>query len=298
MLIGLIIFGVFLIVILWTVVEQKQLVVTNYQVESDRLPEAFHNTSFVILSDLHNRCFGKNNERLIKKITGCSPEFILVAGDMIDKRKNCYPGDTYSLLEQLSQKYKIYYAYGNHEQRMDKLLTQNSSEIPEEIASTWVEYKIALLEHKVTLLDNTGVCIIKGGDKLRITGVSIAEKYFVHGKLKPMEEGYLTSLVGNKPEQDYQIMIAHNPAYFHEYVRWGADLIVSGHIHGGMVRLPLLGGLVSPQVRLFPKYSSGIHSENGQKMIVSRGLGSHSLMPRLFNIPEIVRVTLKNKEKM
>jgi predicted MPP superfamily phosphohydrolase len=110
-----------------------------------------------------------------------------------------------------------------------------------------------------------------------------------------MEKGYLASLIGDKPNKNFAILIAHNPVYFTEYTRWGADLTLSGHLHGGLVRLPFIGGVASPQIRLFPKYSAGNYTENGQQMIVSRGLGSHSLMPRIWNAPEIVSITLKHK---
>ncbi len=290
----LIIIGIILLIILWTAMEQKQLVITSYQAVSDRLPRAFHDTGFVVLADLHNVRFGKHNQRLLKRIESCSPEFIIIAGDMIQKRAICYPGDTFSLLEQLAKKHRIYYAYGNHEQTMEQQLSEQAQ--PDDIGGSWNEFKAALVKCGVSFLDNQSVWLQKGENRLRITGVSIGEQYFGHGKLRPMDTGYLTSLLGNKPESEYQILIAHNPSYFQDYCEWGADLILSGHLHGGMVRLPFLGGLVSPQVRLFPKYSAGFHKRQGHRMAVSRGLGSHSLMPRLFNTPEIVQIILKNSE--
>jgi predicted MPP superfamily phosphohydrolase len=141
MLIAIIIPGLILIMIVWILVERKQLVMTSYNAVSDKLPKAFHNTSFVVLADLHNSKFGKNNERLIRMIERCSPEFIIVAGDMISKRAKCYPGDTFSLLAQLAKKYKIYYAYGNHELRMEKQYPEYGGWNEDRVGSTWVEYK-------------------------------------------------------------------------------------------------------------------------------------------------------------
>lgn len=294
MLIAIIITGLFLIMLVWILVERKQLVITRYDVISDKLPKAFHNTGFVVLADLHNSKFGKNNERLIRRIESCSPEFIIVAGDMINKKRECYPSDAFSLLAQLAKKYKIYYAYGNHELRMEKQYSERGGQNVNCISSTWVECKKQLKRLGVVFLDNDTVFVEKGGDGIRISGVTIGEKFFEHGKLQPMGAGYLASLLGDKPEKEYQILIAHNPAYFLDYISWGGDIVLSGHVHGGLLRLPLIGGVISPQVRLFPKYSSGLHKENGQQMIVSRGLGSHSLMPRIFNPPEIVHVILKS----
>ncbi len=289
--IGHILLGLIIIILIWILIEQKLLVTTKYTVLSDKLPKAFHNTSFIVLSDLHNFRFGKDNKRLIKKIHELSPEFIIVAGDIINKQEACYPSNAYSLLNRLAVQYKIYYAYGNHEQWMKDLLEQSEQE---SITSTWVEYKKNLKNSGVIFLDNESILIQKDGSKLRITGVSIDEKYFVHRKMPVMEEGYLKSLIGKKPEEVYELLIAHSPVYFPNYTEWGADLTVSGHTHGGLVRLPGIGGVVSPQVLMFPKYDSGNYTEKGQHMIVSRGLGSHSMMPRMFNAPEIVNVTLKN----
>lgn len=288
---GQILLVLIIITVIWVIIEQKLLFTTNYTVTSDKLPKAFHNTRFVLLSDLHNARFGKDNERLIKKIHELSPDFIIVAGDMICKQTVCYPSNAYSLLKQLAVQYKIFYAYGNHEQWMKDLPKRNEEK---DLYSTWVEYDNALKKEGVMLLDNDSLLIQKAGCKLRITGVSIDEKYFVHGKLPEMEKGYLTSLIGKSKADAYELLIAHSPFYFQKYTEWGADLTLSGHLHGGLVRLPGIGGVISPQVTMFPKYDSGKYTEKGQHMIVSRGLGSHSMMPRMFNAPEIVTVTLKN----
>ena len=83
-------------------------------------------------------------------------------------------------------------------------------------------------------------------------------------------------------------MLAHHPAYFDAYASWGADLTLSGHLHGGMIRLPFVGGLVSPQMRLFPKYDKGLYTKKGKKLIVSAGLANHTVNIRINNPPELV----------
>lgn len=289
----------FIIIILWTAVEQKQLTTTKYSAASKRLPKEFDNIGFVVLADLHNYNFGKSNERLIKRIDALMPEFIIVAGDMINKGMACYPSNAYTLLSELAKKYKIYYAYGNHEQRWEKSLNEtveNANARPENPDPSWVVYKEKLSGMNVTFLDNESTFHTRNKVKIRITGVSIDKTFFERSRIPAMEEGYLNSLIGEKKGKEYQILIAHNPVYFEEYAKWGADLTISGHLHGGLVRLPGVGGVISPQVRLFPKYSAGNFTNNGQQqMVVSRGLGSHSAMPRMFNAPEIVYITLKNE---
>lgn len=87
-------------------------------------------------------------------------------------------------------------------------------------------------------------------------------------------------------------MIAHNPEYFEAYAGWGADLTVSGHVHGGVMRLPFLGGVISPRLTLFPKYDGGMFERNGRFMVVSRGLGTHTLPIRIFNPGELIMIEL------
>ncbi|HWT75169.1 MAG TPA: metallophosphoesterase [Mobilitalea sp.] len=290
---GYIVLGIIFIFVIWALIEQKQLVTTKYIVTSDKLPKVFDGIHFVVLADLHNYKFGDNNDRLVKRIEQLSPEFLIIAGDMINKRTSCYPSNAFSLLNQLSKKYKIFYAYGNHEQRMEEMLLENKELASQDIYTSWTEYKKILINQGVSFLDNKSTAYIKNKEKLIITGISIERKFFERNNFPAMEEDYLNTILGKRYEGKYQVLIAHNPMYFTNYAKWGADLTISGHLHGGMVRLPGVGGVISPQVKLFPKYNAGNFSENGQQMIVSRGLGSHSYMPRLFNAPEIVTVTLK-----
>lgn len=285
----------FIVLMLWSAIEQKLLTVTSYIVDSVRLDKIFDGTSFVVLADLHNMSFGKDNKKLAERIDKLSPDFILVAGDLIDKKAKAYPGNAYKLLEQLAAKYKIYYAYGNHEQKLE---LYKSGEWPlqkKQLYASWLEFKVRLQKLNVEFLDNSRSFFSKEDSKISIRGVSIAKDYFQKSKLPDMKKEYLASLLGNNKNDYFELLIAHNPVYFYEYAAWGADLIISGHLHGGMVRLPRIGGVVSPQVKFFPKYYAGNFTEKGQVMIVSRGLGTHSNMPRLFNVPEIVYITLKEK---
>ena len=105
--------------------------------------------------------------------------------------------------------------------------------------------------------------------------------------------GDITELLGRPAAEDAcTILLAHNPAYMDAYLEWGADLILSGHLHGGLVRVPGIGGIVTPQGFLFPKYSGEMTKEGDQTVIVSRGLGTHTLNIRLFNTPELISVQL------
>lgn len=290
---GYIIVLVILLLILWAMIEQELLVTTSYTVQSGKLPKEFDNTRFVVLADLHNITFGKNNRRLVGKIEQLSPEFIVIAGDIIDKNIPSYSSNAFKLLEQLAKRYKIFYAYGNHEQKLE---LYSSGEWPKEcqrLYDSWVLFKDRLKELQVEFLDNSDTVWRKNNSEIHITGVSIDKKFFERTNIPAMEEDYIPSLIGQCDTSQFQLLIAHNPVYFNDYAAWGADLTISGHLHGGLVRLPGVGGVISPQVKLFPKYHSGNYTRKGQLMVVSRGLGTHSHMPRLFNIPELILIELK-----
>lgn len=290
--------GVFIFLMFWSVLEQNFIGITHYHIETQKTVSNAFQSSFVVLSDLHNRRFGKKNERLLKKIDFFKPDAILIPGDIITKHKPCLPSNGYSLLKELVKKYPVYYAYGNHEQYFELLKNKEASQAGnkenEKLYTSWLRYKEELKKLGVILLNNESTSFSKNPN-IRITGITIDEKYFSRYKKTVMPKDEIKACVGISREESYQILLAHNPIYFKEYVDWGADLILSGHLHGGLVRLPFLGGLVSPQVTLFPKYDSGKFTNQNRDMIVSRGLGSHSGMPRLFNRPELIHITIRKE---
>ncbi len=288
---------IILLIVLWTFIERKLILTTKHTISSAKLPVSLNNTSFVLLADLHNCTFGKNNSRLIKRIKAMEPDFIIIAGDMVNKKEICYPSNAYVLMEQLAKSYKLYYAYGNHEQRLERIGKDASiqwTKEDKEYHSTWVEFKKRLEAAKVTFLDNESTIFTSNSSSLRITGLSLRPDYFEFNASKELPLKELNELVGESSKEHFQLLIAHNPVHFNAYASWGADLTLSGHLHGGMMRLPGIGGVISPQAKLFPKYDKGKHTEGDSHLIVSRGLGSHSIMPRLFNIPEIIYVKMKN----
>ncbi len=120
--------------------------------------------------------------------------------------------------------------------------------------------------------------------------------YFNKLKQPEMTTDYIQKLVGIPENKWYNILIAHNPVYFNFYTEWGADLILSGHLHGGIIRLPGLGGIISPQYKFMPKYDAGMFRENDKIMLVSRGLGLHTIKLRINNRPELMVVTLNNEK--
>jgi uncharacterized protein len=275
---------IILLFIIYLLFEDKNLEVTYYSIHSDKIPKAFRGTKVVVLADLHNNVFGRNNKKLMDEIHIINPHYILVAGDMVVSREPEKLSIPLHLLSELARDYPIYYGLGNHEQRM--VPGGNCYD------KKYDEYKDSLEKLGVIFLENNRALIKKDMDTICITGLMIDMDYFNKFKQPKMTTEYIQNLLGNPDKQCYNILIAHNPVYFKEYQEWGADLILSGHIHGGIIRLPGLGGVISPQYKFFPKYDAGRYEEKGKTLLVSRGLGLHTIKVRVANKPELMVFTL------
>ena len=266
--------------------DTHSFVVRNYELKSDKVKGNF---KFVFLSDLHGYVFGKNNEKLIAAIDEINPDAVICGGDMFtahakDGKIKYEPG--FDLVKNLARKYKVYYANGNHEYKV-KTFTK-------EYGNFYDRYRSRLSKEGVVFLENDSV---EFADKnIRITGLDLDLDYFRKVVKKRMESGLLERFVGDingKEKKRFQLLIAHNPQYFENYASWGADLTMSGHVHGGIVRLPILGGVISPSIALFPKYDGGLYRKGDKTMILGRGLGTHTIHVRFFNPGEVCTVNIK-----
>lgn len=270
--------------------ELKRFEITHYTLPMFHKEES-HNEKkalkkvcrFVFLADLHNNCFGKQNEQLLAAIEREAPDFVISAGDMLVAKPGVSMDTAIDFIKKLSQKYPIYYGNGNHEYRLRIY--------PERYGDMYERYKKVLDDCGIHHLENESMMLAIGGRNINICGLEINRRYYKRFKKTPMEPSYIADEVGRKPKE-YTILIAHNPAYFAQYAEWGADLTLAGHLHGGVIRLPRFGGVISPQIALFPKYSGGYYRINGKGMLVSRGLGQHSIPVRIFNRAELVVVDL------
>lgn len=276
---------IIIIFIIYVRFENKNLKISHYTVKSKKIPKEFDGTRFVVLADLHNNSFGKDNEILINKIKLINPDFIIIAGDMIVGSDNPDYTIAFSLLKKLSS-YPIYYGLGNHEQRI-----MAGGKKPDKYFD---EFKMQMEKLGVQFLINRCITISKNKEKITISGLLLDNKYFKKFKQVHMEADFMQNLVGISNNQCYNILIAHNPVYFKNYIDWGADLVLSGHLHGGIIRLPKLGGMISPQYKLFPTYDAGKFKEANKVMLVSRGLGTHTIKVRVFNPPELLVVKLEH----
>lgn len=268
-----------------TIRDCNRFVIKEYEVISEKLKR---DETFVLLSDLHSKSFGKQNEKLKAAIREIAPDKILIAGDMYTSAAEEDGKVAEELVTDLAGKYPVYYANGNHEQKM-KLRA-------DEWGSLYENYAQKIQKAGVRYLVNEKVNLPQ--ERMIICGTEIDRCYYAKLEKVPMEEKYMEKLLGKADTTQFQVLIAHNPDYFEAYAAWGADLVVAGHVHGGLMRLPILGGVISPTLRLFPKYDGGRFEKDGCVMILGRGLGSHTLPIRIFNPGELVVIRCRCRQKM
>ena len=258
--------------------------VSKYEVASSKVPKAFDGFKILQLSDLHNRRFNKNNKKIVKIIEKQKPDIIVMTGDMVSSNSAGF-SNFFSLVEELDGNYPIYYIFGNHEQRLS--VEKQASIIGK------------LREYGVKVLNNQQEFITKDDESIQIFGLKQELIYYTNylksKKTYSYETKDMENAIRKADGKKFNILLAHNPLYFDTYEKWGADLIFSGHVHGGIIQIPFVGGLLSPERKLFPKYSGGEYEIDDSKMVVSRGLGYTKINLRFFNNPEICVVELKSK---
>lgn len=262
--------------------DSNRFVTRTYEITSEKLIKPCR---LVLLADLHNKSFGKENDRLLDAIREIGPDAILTAGDMLTAERGADYEKALSLMERLADQYPVYYGIGNHEYRLGLY--------PQQYPGMYEGYLKGLRKAGIEPLINETAYLPSWN--IVVCGAQIDRSYYRHFRRTPMEPSYLRKLLGTPDGDKFQLLIAHNPVYFDVYADWGADLTVSGHVHGGIMRLPLVGGVLSPSLTLFPKYDGGIFRKGDSTMILSRGLSSHTIPIRIFNPGELVVIELRPK---
>ena len=261
--------------------------VTRYCVASRKLSGLKAPRKIIFLSDLHNYCYGRENEPLFRAGAKEKPDLILVGGDMLLRKDHSSYGHTVKLLSRLSKVCPVYHANGNHEQKM--------KEKPRKYKRSFRDYKECLLKAGIHFLENESVTLMWDEKKIRITGLEIPLRGYERWARNRIGRDDIEDKIGEAGE-DYEILLAHHPAHIPSYFDWGADLVLSGHYHGGVMRIPGIGGVIAPDFTLFPKYSGGCYKVGDGVAVVSKGLGVHSVPIRLFNPAEIVVLELKGED--
>lgn len=270
--------------------QNNSLQISKYQLVYKDLPESFDGYRIIQISDLHGKTFGAKNSTLVKKIKSMEPDIIFVTGDMMSSTKQD-GGAFLDFLELFDQLCPVYMCLGNHEQ-IAMIINGN-----DDMNQYYNAFINTIKDKGVVLLDNEHTTLGDGGDKINLSGLTLAlyqysrrdKDYYDENMF--LTQDYMLSTLG-EAKDGFNILLAHNPAYFDEYEAWGADLVLSGHVHGGIVQIPFKGGLLSPEHVFFPEYDAGLFELADSKMIINRGLGNSVINLRLFNRPEITFIEL------
>ena len=249
--------------------------ITDYDISTDKIKQ---NHKYVFLTDLHERSYGIDNELLYQAVVKQNPDAVLIGGDMyISLSKGEIPNEktlnkisrTTDFIIRLAKEFKVYYAYGNHEVKSFE-------------NSYFLNAMNMLKDAGVVFLDDESTSL---DDNISLSGLSIDRSLYLKFKNALMPDNYISSKLSARDDNKYNILLAHSPLFFKNYAEYGSDLCLCGHYHGEF--------LISPQFIPFPKYYAGLFKEKSTDMIVSRGIGSHTINIRILNKPEVVIINLR-----
>ncbi|QGY39155.1 metallophosphoesterase [Pseudodesulfovibrio cashew] len=244
----------------------EELTVTRQTIAVHTLPTLFSGFTICHLSDLHSREYGAGNRELLRIIDEHKPDLIAMTGDMIDKRR-CDESVCLHLCREAARIAPAKFVTGNHE------MTNFHQMIQHRLRDTGVDF-----------LDNRNTILQRGGDKVYLAG---AGEYNYYGKQS------IKFSMNGIPEDACSIVLSHHPEIMEEFSNRKANLILSGHTHGGQIRLPFAGAVIAPDQWVFPRYTDGLYRKGGTAMYVSRGLGNSIIPLRLNCPPEIAFLTLE-----
>ncbi len=251
--------------------------ISRHTIEYENLPHEFDGFRIALISDLHDATFGKKNRRLLQALKAISPDVVAMGGDM---HTYSYKDEDYlSFLAELSKTFPTYSVEGNHDWH----------KIEEKDRAPYIN---AYLATGVNDLNGKSLTLTRKGQSIRFYGTGYSEDAFDHGE---------------KRSEDFSIALIHVPDWF-DKIEDKPDLMLSGHVHGGIIQIPFVGGLFAPgygatilerfgRKYFFPKYSKGVYTKDNHRLAVSMGLGKASMQPFRFLRPEIMLITLKATQK-
>lgn len=268
----------FWIFVLWIILDNILIHTTYTTVQIKDLPDSFRGYRIVQVSDLHNNMYGPHQSYLISCIKAAKPDIIVITGDLID----CNTADVDNAMVFINRAVEIapvFYVSGNHESR---------------VLEKYKDLVIRMNEAGVTELDNESASLISDEDIITLAGVRDPAFDWSRSSSDSVDAGIKKALEGESREQ-VTILLSHRPELISTYSANGLDLVLTGHAHGGQVRLPFIGPLYSPSQGLFPKFTSGLYTDGETQMYVSRGIGN-GIAPFRFNDgPELAVIILESK---
>ncbi len=286
LLIGII--GVIVIIyMIWQWQELKKFQVTHYEMYSEKTSRVL---KIAVISDLHSFSYGKDNERLLQAVREASADLVLIPGDLIVTAVAEKYGISLDFVKRLcTLGVPVVFSNGNHETR---------ATLPDaDCTQEYLRYREGLIQAGVIILNQESIRLNINGETVCISGLELPLSAYEKWKKPYLEEGYTKAQLGEASRDHLQILLAHHPAFAEQYAAWGADVTVCGHNHGGLVCIPGIGSIISPQFMLFPKYDAGEFTIDGRKVYISRGLGTHTIHIRIFNRAQLPVITIKPEKQ-
>lgn len=263
---------------------KNKLYIRSYHLSCRRIKEQ-GSLCLAFLSDMHNAFCKDGGAQLFTALETAGPDGILVGGDVLVGKPNQDIEGAVCFIDQLSKRYPVWYANGNHEQRI--------ALYPEKYGNMGKDFEKGIEKTSAVRLVNHKAEIQIKDIPLTIYGLDPEERFYDKGRKNPGMLGLLEDTFGFPSKDRYTILLAHTPRYGEEYLRWGADLTLSGHYHGGVVLLGSQTGLVTPDFHLFSNYCCGIRSQGDSHMVVSAGAGEHTLPVRIHNPRELTLLRIQ-----
>ncbi|WP_430509281.1 metallophosphoesterase [Gottfriedia solisilvae] len=270
-----------LVTVLFCYYQNNAIEVNETTIQSREVPKQFDNFKMIQLSDLHGKEFGKEQNNLIRKIKNEKPDIIVFTGDLIDA-KHYVEKYSLMLMGKIVKFAPVYFVTGNHEYWSGKY--------------EGLESKLENLGVKV--LKNEGVVLERSGGKIQLLGIDDPANISENEYLTEQERADFNikkSLLSTNHDIEFKVLLSHRPELISLYSSYDFDLVLTGHAHGGQIRIPFIGGVIAPNQGVLPKYTSGQYKMKNTTMIVNRGLGNSIIPQRILNRPEIVVLTLKSK---
>ena len=275
-----------IIIISYALNSLKEVDITNYTISNEKIPQEFNDFKILQLSDFHSSGYKDTTEIIISKVKEINPDIIVMTGDMVSWEVKDIE-ELEKLINSLANLYPIYYINGNHEQLAEIVRTKKYQNLLDELKSL-----------DITFLRDNYVEITKDGQSINLYEIDIPldNATGLYASRWQLESDYVETTLPQVDSSKFNILLAHNPLFIKQYNKWGADLVLSGHMHGGIIRIPIIGvGILSPERGLFPRYDAGKFKRGDTTMIVNRGIGTSSIGLRIFNNPEISIITLNSE---
>ena len=266
------------VIIIYLYYEKNTLDVSRYNIGNKKIPKKLDKYKIIQVSDFHSIKSKKLVNDIVYNIKKEKPNIIVITGDLFSNFNDKNVKASTNFLKEIKNIAPIYFVSGNHEAR-----SNNYSKI-----------KNILIDNNFTILDNKSIVIKYRGEEINLIGID--DPIMVNrGNIDNFDIIKKELCKANFDKNKFDILLSHRPEFFDTYVNNNVDLILSGHTHGGQIRLPFIGAIYAPNQGLFPKYDCGLFKREDTTMIVSRGIGTSKLPIRINNKPELVVVSLETK---